>query len=45
MKCPTEEDMHAIFEKAVTKGIPVYLVEDAGRYVIVQLIGGFITFI
>ena len=31
MKCPTEEEMHAIFEKALTKGIPVYLVEDAGR--------------
>ncbi len=23
--------MHAILEKAKTKGIPVYLVEDAGR--------------
>lgn len=31
VKCPTEEEMHAIFEKAVNKGIPVYLVEDAGR--------------
>jgi PTH2 family peptidyl-tRNA hydrolase len=31
VKCPTEEEMHAILEKATTKGIPVYLVEDAGR--------------
>ncbi len=45
MKCPTEEEMQAIFEKAVTKGIPVYLVEDAGRYVIVQLNWGLVIFL
>lgn len=31
VKCPTEEEMHAIGKLARTKGIPVYLVEDAGR--------------
>ena len=31
MKCPSEVEMGEIFEKAATKGIPLYLVEDAGR--------------
>mmetsp|Transcript_4406 Transcript_4406/g.9769 ORF Transcript_4406/g.9769 Transcript_4406/m.9769 type:complete len:201 (-) Transcript_4406:435-1037(-) len=31
VKCPTEEEMGVIFEKAAQKGLPLYLVEDAGR--------------
>ena len=31
VKCPSEEEMISIFEKATEKGIPLYLVEDAGR--------------
>ncbi len=31
VKCPSEEEMGEIFEKAAMKGIPLYLVEDAGR--------------
>mmetsp|Transcript_11818 Transcript_11818/g.25917 ORF Transcript_11818/g.25917 Transcript_11818/m.25917 type:complete len:189 (+) Transcript_11818:96-662(+) len=31
VKCPSEEEMGAILEKAAKKGIPVNLVEDAGR--------------
>ncbi len=31
VKCPNEEEMNNIFKKAVEKGIPMYLVEDAGR--------------
>eukprot|EP00578_Thalassiosira_sp_NH16_P016463 CAMPEP_0181107728 /NCGR_PEP_ID=MMETSP1071-20121207/17240_1 /TAXON_ID=35127 /ORGANISM="Thalassiosira sp., Strain NH16" /LENGTH=193 /DNA_ID=CAMNT_0023191261 /DNA_START=8 /DNA_END=589 /DNA_ORIENTATION=+ len=31
VKCPTEAEMATILEKAASKGIPVYLVEDAGR--------------
>lgn len=31
VKCPTEEEMHAIGKLARSKGIPIYLVEDAGR--------------
>jgi len=31
VKCPTEEEMEEIFENAARRGIPVYLVEDAGR--------------
>ena len=31
VKCPSEEEMEAIFEHAAKRGIPVYLVEDAGR--------------
>ena len=30
-KCPTQEEMEEIAVKAIEKGIPVYLVEDAGR--------------
>jgi len=31
VKCPTEEEMRTIFESALDKGLPMYLVEDAGR--------------
>uniref|UniRef100_A0A7S2YD90 peptidyl-tRNA hydrolase n=1 Tax=Entomoneis paludosa TaxID=265537 RepID=A0A7S2YD90_9STRA len=31
VKCPSEEEMDLICAKAMSKGIPVYLVEDAGR--------------
>eukprot|EP00527_Entomoneis_sp_CCMP2396_P006653 CAMPEP_0198145414 /NCGR_PEP_ID=MMETSP1443-20131203/23313_1 /TAXON_ID=186043 /ORGANISM="Entomoneis sp., Strain CCMP2396" /LENGTH=187 /DNA_ID=CAMNT_0043809057 /DNA_START=36 /DNA_END=599 /DNA_ORIENTATION=+ len=31
VKCPTEDEMHLIAAKAMSMGIPVYLVEDAGR--------------
>ncbi len=31
VKCPTEEEMRTIFDKALAKGLPMYLVEDAGR--------------
>lgn len=31
VKCPTEEEIDTICAKAMSKGIPVYLVEDAGR--------------
>lgn len=31
VKCPSEEEMGIILEKAASKGIPIYLVEDAGR--------------
>lgn len=31
VKCPTEEEMYQIYEAAHAKGIPLYLVEDAGR--------------
>lgn len=31
VKCPSEEEMEAIFEKAAKKGIPLCLIEDAGR--------------
>mmetsp|Transcript_3234 Transcript_3234/g.7369 ORF Transcript_3234/g.7369 Transcript_3234/m.7369 type:complete len:185 (+) Transcript_3234:133-687(+) len=31
VKCPTEEEMRTIFDKAVERGLPLYLVEDAGR--------------
>ena len=31
LKCPTEEEMHTIYDKALAKGLPMYLVEDAGR--------------
>ena len=31
LKCPTEEEMHTIHDKALAKGLPMYLVEDAGR--------------
>ncbi|KAL3781217.1 hypothetical protein HJC23_003534 [Cyclotella cryptica] len=31
VKCPDEEEMSRIFDLAVQKGIPLYLVEDAGR--------------
>lgn len=31
VKCPNEEEMEAIFEKAASQGIPIYMVEDAGR--------------
>ncbi|KAL3803254.1 hypothetical protein ACHAWO_005611 [Cyclotella atomus] len=31
VKCPNEEEMSSIFDKAVQMGIPLYLVEDAGR--------------
>mmetsp|Transcript_9795 Transcript_9795/g.23684 ORF Transcript_9795/g.23684 Transcript_9795/m.23684 type:complete len:189 (+) Transcript_9795:61-627(+) len=31
LKCPTEEEMRRIFDKAVERGLPLYLVEDAGR--------------
>jgi PTH2 family peptidyl-tRNA hydrolase len=31
VKCPTEEEMRTIIDKALEKGLPLYLVEDAGR--------------
>mmetsp|Transcript_20895 Transcript_20895/g.37485 ORF Transcript_20895/g.37485 Transcript_20895/m.37485 type:complete len:125 (+) Transcript_20895:44-418(+) len=31
VKCPSEDEMDSILEKAAKKGIPVYFVEDAGR--------------
>ena len=31
VKCPTEEEMEAILERAAQKGIPLCLIEDAGR--------------
>lgn len=31
VKCPNEEEMSRIFDRAVKMGIPLYLVEDAGR--------------
>ena len=31
VKCPSEEEMNKIYQAAVEKGIPMYLVEDAGR--------------
>ena len=31
VKCPNEDEMSRIFDKAVQMGIPLYLVEDAGR--------------
>ena len=31
VKCPTEEEMEVIYAKALSKGLPLYLVEDAGR--------------
>jgi PTH2 family peptidyl-tRNA hydrolase len=31
VKCPTEEEMEIIYAKALSKGLPLYLVEDAGR--------------
>ena len=31
VKCPTEEEMRRIYDKAVEQGLPLYLVEDAGR--------------
>jgi peptidyl-tRNA hydrolase len=31
VKCPTEQDMQAVLERAASKSIPLYLVEDAGR--------------
>ena len=31
MKCPSEEEMGIILERAASKDIPIYLVEDAGR--------------
>jgi PTH2 family peptidyl-tRNA hydrolase len=31
VKCPTELEMHSVFELAVAKDIPLYMVEDAGR--------------
>mmetsp|Transcript_20959 Transcript_20959/g.44041 ORF Transcript_20959/g.44041 Transcript_20959/m.44041 type:complete len:195 (+) Transcript_20959:75-659(+) len=31
VKCPSEEEMNNISRKAAEKGIPMYLVEDAGR--------------
>lgn len=31
VKCPTEDEMEEIAAKATSRGIPVYLVEDAGR--------------
>jgi PTH2 family peptidyl-tRNA hydrolase len=31
VKCPDEDEMSRIFDKAVQMGIPLYLVEDAGR--------------
>ncbi|KAL7577298.1 hypothetical protein ACA910_002040 [Epithemia clementina (nom. ined.)] len=30
-KCPTQDEMEDIAAKAIERGIPVYLVEDAGR--------------
>ena len=31
VKCPTEQEMYEILQKAHAKDIPLYLVEDAGR--------------
>jgi len=31
VKCPSEEEMRIIYDKALKKGLPMYLVEDAGR--------------
>ena len=31
VKCPSEEEMEALLEKAAQKGIPFCLIEDAGR--------------
>ena len=31
VKCPSEEQMRTILERAYEKGLPLYLVEDAGR--------------
>lgn len=31
LKCPTQEEMELIAAKAYERGIPLYLVEDAGR--------------
>ena len=31
VKCQSEEEMRTIYDKAIEKGLPVYLVEDAGR--------------
>eukprot|EP00565_Helicotheca_tamesis_P001666 CAMPEP_0185740218 /NCGR_PEP_ID=MMETSP1171-20130828/37303_1 /TAXON_ID=374046 /ORGANISM="Helicotheca tamensis, Strain CCMP826" /LENGTH=184 /DNA_ID=CAMNT_0028412013 /DNA_START=23 /DNA_END=577 /DNA_ORIENTATION=+ len=31
LKCPNEQELTSILEKAYNKGIPCYLVEDAGR--------------
>ena len=31
LKCPTEQEMEQIAAMALTKDIPLYLVEDAGR--------------
>lgn len=31
VKCPTEEEMGSIIQFAAKKGLPMYLVEDAGR--------------
>ena len=31
IKCPTEEEMRRVLDKARAKGLPAYLVEDAGR--------------
>lgn len=31
VKCPSEEEMGIILERAASKDIPIYLVEDAGR--------------
>lgn len=31
VKCPTEEEMGSIIQLAAKKGLPMYLVEDAGR--------------
>lgn len=31
VKCPTEEEMRTIYDKAAERGLPLYLVEDAGR--------------
>ena len=31
VKCPTEEEMRTILDKAFAKGLPLCLVEDAGR--------------
>lgn len=31
VKCPTEDEMEEIAAKALSRGIPIYLVEDAGR--------------
>jgi len=31
LKCPNEQEMEEIAVKALSKDIPVYIVEDAGR--------------